>query len=253
MYDSESRELTVTVVAASSLKAADANGKSDPYVKLHILPDDSGELKAATKVVKKTLSPEFLETFTFRLPRESILSKMRLSATVFDHDTVGKDDFLGQAMIDLVELSPGEPRDQWFDLDAMSLGYLKLKLQYKPETAVLTVVVREAKDLMPANAARSADPYVKVYILPDKKKVTKRKTAVVKNSLAPNFKDETFTYELKANDDAKTLQVSLWDQTSGLRSTLMGVVQVKVATVMEEGTMAQWFQIFNEEGVEMHD
>ena len=41
----------------------DANGLSDPYVKLYVIPDDPRNTKQKSAVVKKTLDPKFDETF----------------------------------------------------------------------------------------------------------------------------------------------------------------------------------------------
>lgn len=43
----------------------DVGGSSDPYVKLYLLPDK--KKKFETKVHRKTLEPNFNETFTFKV------------------------------------------------------------------------------------------------------------------------------------------------------------------------------------------
>lgn len=43
----------------------DMGGTSDPYVKVYLLPDK--KKKYETKVHRKTLSPVFNETFTFKV------------------------------------------------------------------------------------------------------------------------------------------------------------------------------------------
>ena len=58
-----SGQLLVTVVGARGLAAADKGGSSDPYVKTYLLPDKKRETMRKTKVVKKTLDPNFDETF----------------------------------------------------------------------------------------------------------------------------------------------------------------------------------------------
>jgi classical protein kinase C len=40
----------------------DANGLSDPYVKLKLVPDSGGITKQKTEIKKKTLNPVFNET-----------------------------------------------------------------------------------------------------------------------------------------------------------------------------------------------
>lgn len=43
----------------------DVGGSSDPYVKLYLLPDK--KKKFETKIHRKTLEPNFNETFTFKV------------------------------------------------------------------------------------------------------------------------------------------------------------------------------------------
>ena len=53
----------------------------------------------------------------------------------------------------------------------------------------LLVTVVGARGLAAADKGGSSDPYVKTYLLPDKKKETKRKTKVVKKTLHPTFNE----------------------------------------------------------------
>lgn len=64
-YDFNSNSLAVTVIKAEDLPALDMGGTSDPYVKVYLLPDK--KKKFETKVHRKTLNPEFNETFTFKV------------------------------------------------------------------------------------------------------------------------------------------------------------------------------------------
>ena len=64
-YDFNTNSLAVTVIQAEELPALDMGGTSDPYVKVYLLPDK--KKKFETKVHRKTLSPVFNETFTFKV------------------------------------------------------------------------------------------------------------------------------------------------------------------------------------------
>lgn len=58
-------QLVVGILQAAELPAMDVGGSSDPYVKLYLLPDK--KKKFETKVHRKTLEPNFNETFTFKV------------------------------------------------------------------------------------------------------------------------------------------------------------------------------------------
>lgn len=58
-------QLVVGILQAAELPAMDVGGSSDPYIKLYLLPDK--KKKFETKVHRKTLEPNFNETFTFKV------------------------------------------------------------------------------------------------------------------------------------------------------------------------------------------
>ena len=64
-----STQLMVGIIQAAELPAMDMGGTSDPYVKVYLLPDK--KKKFETKVHRKTLEPDFNETFTFKVTCES--------------------------------------------------------------------------------------------------------------------------------------------------------------------------------------
>ena len=62
-YDDATSVLNVTVVECSKLKKMDTFGKSDPFVRVFLLPGVHDIIK--TEVAKKNLNPVFEENFKF--------------------------------------------------------------------------------------------------------------------------------------------------------------------------------------------
>ncbi|KFV48428.1 Multiple C2 and transmembrane domain-containing protein 1, partial [Tyto alba] len=79
--------VSVTLIEGRELKAMDANGLSDPYVKFRL-----GHQKYKSKIVPKTLNPQWREQFDFHLYEER---GGIIDITVWDKDAGKKDDFIG--------------------------------------------------------------------------------------------------------------------------------------------------------------
>ena len=80
-----------------------------------------------------------------------------------------------------------------------------------------------------------------MYLLPDPKKKTKKKSKVQKKTLEPAF-DETFEYTLPEPNPYTVVQVSLWD-TERIANSLIGEVDVPLADLLEEGRISQWYDL----------
>ncbi|BFY97384.1 hypothetical protein BsWGS_00424 [Bradybaena similaris] len=85
--------VNIILVEGYNLVSMDDNGLSDPYVKFKL-----GMEKYKSKFKNKTLHPRWLEQFDLHLYEEQTTL---LEIEVYDHDTRGKDDFMGRATIDL--------------------------------------------------------------------------------------------------------------------------------------------------------
>ncbi|KFQ56844.1 Multiple C2 and transmembrane domain-containing protein 1, partial [Pelecanus crispus] len=89
--------VSVTLIEGRELKAMDSNGLSDPYVKFRL-----GHQKYKSKIVPKTLNPQWREQFDFHLYEER---GGIIDITVWDKDAGKKDDFIGRCQVDLSTLS----------------------------------------------------------------------------------------------------------------------------------------------------
>lgn len=80
-YDFNTNNLAVTVLQAEDLPALDMGGTSDPYVKVYLMPDK--KKKFETKVHRKTLSPVFNETFTFKASSHDVDLELNAHTDIF--------------------------------------------------------------------------------------------------------------------------------------------------------------------------
>ncbi|EFC47931.1 C2 domain-containing protein [Naegleria gruberi] len=90
----------------TGLPPADRNGLSDPYIKGNF--DNFRTFKSPTK--KKTLNPQwdgFTVEFDYHTKYGSKLHLKKLLLDVYDHDVLGKDNFLGCCALDLFSLACG--------------------------------------------------------------------------------------------------------------------------------------------------
>ena len=70
-------------------------------------------------------------------------------------------------------------------------GQIKLSLSYNAGKEELRVTVHEARGLPGGDLPDPPDPYVKLYLLPERSKKSKQKTDVIKDTVTPVY-DETF-------------------------------------------------------------
>ncbi|XP_071805256.1 synaptotagmin-1-like [Asterias amurensis] len=194
-YDKNRELLMVKVISARDLSAKDLRGKaSDPYVRLDLIPDDSSNGSKTTSYVQRSLNPSFNEIFTFTVAEKDIVNSL-LRIQVLSHDHLGKDDFMGENIIELGMINWNDITTRWFELQAETdldiSGDLEISLSYKlPET--LLVSIHRAYDLVCRDKNKQPNPYVKV-ILPGIPKV--EETKVQRETLNPEW-EEIFEYNV---------------------------------------------------------
>ncbi|KAJ8360428.1 hypothetical protein SKAU_G00169530 [Synaphobranchus kaupii] len=197
-YDFQDNKFTVGILQAADLISMDTGGTSDPYVKVFILPDK--KKKFDTKVHKKTLNPVFNETFIFKIPYQELGGKT-LVMSVYDFDRFSKHDIIGEVKIPMKTLDLGQPIEEWKDLDSAEkeepekLGDICISLRYVPTAGKLTICILEAKNLKKMDVGGLSDPYVKIHLLQNGKRLKKKKTTVKKNTLNPYY-NESFSFEI---------------------------------------------------------
>ncbi|KAI5642690.1 c2 domain-containing protein [Phthorimaea operculella] len=200
-YDFNSNSLSVTVIQAEDLPALDMGGTSDPYVKVYLLPDK--KKKFETKVHRKTLSPVFNETFVFKgVPYADAMNKTLVFA-IYDFDRFSKHDQIGEVKVPLCQVDLAQTIEEWRELQSVEgeggqdnkLGDICFSLRYVPTAGKLTVVILEAKNLKKMDVGGLSDPYVKIALMQNGKRLKKKKTSIKKCTLNPYY-NESFTFEV---------------------------------------------------------
>ncbi|XP_030070875.1 synaptotagmin-1 [Microcaecilia unicolor] len=197
-YDFQNNQLLVGIIQAAELPALDMGGTSDPYVKVFLLPDK--KKKFETKVHRKTLNPVFNEQFTFKVPYSELGGKT-LVMNVYDFDRFSKHDIIGEVKVAMNTVDFGHVTEEWRDLQSAEkeeqekLGDICFSLRYVPTAGKLTVVILEAKNLKKMDVGGLSDPYVKIHLMQNGKRLKKKKTTIKKNTLNPYY-NESFSFEV---------------------------------------------------------
>ncbi|XP_071564109.1 phosphatidylinositol 4-phosphate 3-kinase C2 domain-containing subunit beta isoform X3 [Temnothorax nylanderi] len=107
--------LSVMVCHARGLpKVANAQ-EPNTYVKVYLKPDPTKATKRKTKVVKKNCHPSFMEMLEYRMPLE-VIRERTLEATIWNHDTLQENEFLGGISLPLGRLDLTNETIEWFPL-----------------------------------------------------------------------------------------------------------------------------------------
>ncbi|XP_006901988.1 PREDICTED: BAI1-associated protein 3 [Elephantulus edwardii] len=103
-YEAAEQRLAVEVLHAADLLPLDANGLSDPFVIVELVPPHLFPLVRSqrTAVKTRTLHPVYDELFHFSVPAEACRRRAAcVLFTVMDHDWLSTNDFAGEAALAL--------------------------------------------------------------------------------------------------------------------------------------------------------
>lgn len=130
------------------------------------------------------------------------------------------------------------------------LGRIQLTLRYSVQRQKLVIDVHRIANLpLPqSDPTNIPDPYVKLYLLPDKHKETKRKTAVMKDNCNPIF-DEKFEYTVSQADlNSRILEVTVCTQKGWLStgSNVIGQVHLNLSEIDVSKALTGWYDLLAE-------
>ncbi|XP_031645145.1 regulating synaptic membrane exocytosis protein 2 [Oncorhynchus kisutch] len=148
---------------------------------------------------------------------------------------------MGRAISVTSPMSPGMLR---YSPQCLS-GHVSVKLWYDKVGHQLIVTILGAKEFPSREDGRPRNPYVKIYLLPDRSDKSKRRTKTVKKSLEPKW-NQTFMYmpvhwrEFRE----RMLEITLWDQARVREeeSEFMGGILINLETALMDDT-AHWYKL----------
>ncbi|KAG8125621.1 hypothetical protein E2320_020746 [Naja naja] len=209
-YNVNSNTLYVTLLQGKDLMEKEDVNFESCFVRISLLPDEQivgiSRRKESSVGCVATLSLTFLKIQRsaysvffdekFSIPLDpSTLEENSLRFSVFGIDEDERNISTGVAELKLSDLGIFvRPFNAWLYLQDMnkatdSVGEILLCLSYLPTAERLTVVVVKAKNLVWTNGKMTADPFVKVYLLQDGRKISKKKTAVKRDDTNPVFNE----------------------------------------------------------------
>lgn len=112
--------IELVIIEARDLVAADLRGTSDPYVRVHY-----GNLKRRTKVIDRTLNPQWYQTFEF--PDDG----SPLALHVKDHNHLLAASSIGDCVVEYQRLPPNTMSDKWIPLQGVKKGEIHIQVTRK--------------------------------------------------------------------------------------------------------------------------
>nr|XP_015100806.1 extended synaptotagmin-2 isoform X3 [Vicugna pacos] len=132
------------------------------------------------------------------------------------------------------------------------LGQVQLTVRHSSQRNKLVVVVHSCRNLI-AFSEDGSDPYVRLYLLPDKRRSGRRKTHVSKKTLNPVF-DQSFDFSVSLPEvQRRTLDVAVKNSGGFLSKDkgLLGKVLVSLASEELTKGWTQWYDL-TEDGTRPH-
>ncbi|XP_046550368.1 synaptotagmin-1 isoform X1 [Haliotis rubra] len=143
-----------------------------------------------------------------------------------------------QPDLDELNVNMEDNEDNESTKSEVKLGKLQFSLDYDFQKGELSVGVIQAADLPGMDMSGTSDPYVKVYLLPDKKK--KYETKVHRKTLNPVF-NETFTFKVPyAEVGSKTLTFAVYDFDRFSKHDQIGQVLVPLNSIDLGRVVEEW-------------
>uniref|UniRef100_UPI00398E6BC1 synaptotagmin-like protein 2 isoform X2 n=1 Tax=Pristiophorus japonicus TaxID=55135 RepID=UPI00398E6BC1 len=123
-------------------------------------------------------------------------------------------------------------------------GTVQFKLQYEETKKEFQIQVIQCRGLAVANMKKyTSDPYVKTYLLPDRSRPSKRKSAVKKSTLNPQY-NEILKYKIQKQElQSRTLNLSVWHNDTLGRNVFLGETEVEMSNWDWRDNIPNWYNL----------
>lgn len=259
-YDVRTEELYVHIIRCQDLASARKN-RSDPYVKVYLLPDNTSRSKKKTAVRRKTLNPVYDETMTYKVRRLDLPARV-LSMSVWHMERMRRNLFLGELEVRLGQWDWSQNQPTWQNLQPrvqlspeaiISRGTILFSIKFvppgseargNPATGELHIWLREIVGLLPTKRG-APNTYVKSVVLPDESGVSGQQTRVVRGSVSPVF-NHTMVYDGFQSSDLiqACAEITVWNPHP---SGCLGGVRLSTGSGLSYGQSVCWMDSTEDE------
>ncbi|XP_033096958.1 synaptotagmin-2-like [Anneissia japonica] len=205
-YSPDMNLLTLRLIEARNLQPQDFSGTADPYCKVTILPNCPKTMQS--KVLRKTLNPQFKESFVFEIP-EFDIHRQTVKIQLYDFDQFSRDDYIGDVLLPLDNVDLSDKLEVWKEIKKLkekkmknmevpNLGDIMFSLSYLETAERLNIVILKARNLKQVSEKKDPDPYVKVSVFHAGKRLKKKKTTSKHSIVHPVF-NEALVFNVSKN------------------------------------------------------
>ncbi|XP_056090517.1 extended synaptotagmin-2 isoform X2 [Rhinichthys klamathensis goyatoka] len=124
------------------------------------------------------------------------------------------------------------------------LGEIRLTIRHSPQRNKLIVVVHSCRNLISSSESGS-DPYVRLYLLPDKRRSGRRKTSTIKKTVNPIY-DQTYEFSVSLVELHRRILDVAVKNGGGILSKhrgLLGKVLVDLTSEEISKSSTQWYEL----------
>ncbi|NXQ57735.1 ESYT3 protein, partial [Anthoscopus minutus] len=121
------------------------------------------------------------------------------------------------------------------------LGEIQLTVRYASIRQSLVVLVNGCRNLVPSSN-RGVDPYVRIYLLPDRRWTSRKKTSVKKKTLNPQYDEKFEFFESLENVKKRTLDIAVKNSRPFISQERKELGKVRIDLSQEDliKGFAQW-------------